>query len=55
MTDASNDEHLHDEAEEIRKETAEGSPEVAEADAVRAARVDYEDDRRAQRAYLEAP
>ena len=34
MTDATKDEHLHEEAEEIRKETAEGSPEVAEHDRV---------------------
>jgi len=35
MTDATNeDEHLHEEAEEIRKETAKGSPEVAEHDHV---------------------
>ena len=34
MTEATKDEHLHDEAEEIRKETAEGSPEVAEHDRV---------------------
>jgi molecular chaperone GrpE len=33
MNDATKDEqHLHEEAEEIRKETAEGSPEVAEHD-----------------------
>jgi molecular chaperone GrpE len=32
MTETTKDEHLHDEAEEIRKETAEGSPEVAEHD-----------------------
>jgi molecular chaperone GrpE len=35
MTEATNDEeHLHEEAEELRKETAEGSPEVAEHDHV---------------------
>jgi len=34
MTEATKDEHLHEEAEEIRKETAEGSPEVAEHDRV---------------------
>lgn len=34
MTETTRDEHLHDEAEEIRKETAEGSPEVAEHDRV---------------------
>jgi molecular chaperone GrpE len=35
MTEATKDEeHLHDEAEEIRKETAEGAPEVAEHDRV---------------------
>jgi molecular chaperone GrpE len=33
MTDEDED-HLHDEAEEIRKETAQGSPEVAEHDRV---------------------
>jgi molecular chaperone GrpE len=33
MTETTNDEeHLHEEAEEIRKETAEGSPELAEHD-----------------------
>ena len=35
MTEATkDDEHLHEEAEEIRKETAEGAPEVAEHDHV---------------------
>jgi molecular chaperone GrpE len=35
MTEATKDEeHLHEEAEEIRKETAEGAPEVAEHDRV---------------------
>jgi molecular chaperone GrpE len=34
MTETTRDEHLHDEAEEIRKETAENSPEVAEHDRV---------------------
>jgi molecular chaperone GrpE len=35
MTEATKDEqHLHDEAEEIRRETAEGAPEVAEHDHV---------------------
>jgi molecular chaperone GrpE len=34
MTETTRDEHLHDEAEEIRKETAEGAPEVAEHDRV---------------------
>jgi molecular chaperone GrpE len=35
MTEATKDhEHLHEEAEELRKETAEGSPEVAEHDHV---------------------
>ena len=35
MTDATKDEEeLHDQAEEIRKETAEGAPEVAEHDRV---------------------
>ena len=37
MSEATNeDEHLHDEAEEIRKETAKGAPEVAEHDHVAA-------------------
>ena len=35
MTEATKDEqHLHDEAEEIRRETAEGAPEVAEHDRI---------------------
>ena len=34
MTATNEDEHLHEEAEEIRKETAKGSPEVAEHDHV---------------------
>jgi molecular chaperone GrpE len=34
MTETTRDEHLHDEAEEIRNETAENSPEVAEHDRV---------------------
>jgi molecular chaperone GrpE len=34
MTDAKDEEHLHEEAEELRKETAKGSPEVAEHDHV---------------------
>jgi molecular chaperone GrpE len=37
MTEATkDDEHLHEEAEELRKETAEGAPEVAEHDHVAA-------------------
>ena len=36
MTATNEDEHLHEEAEEIRKETAKGSPEVAEHDHVAA-------------------
>ena len=34
MIDAKDEEQLHDEAEELRKETADGSPEVAEHDHV---------------------
>jgi molecular chaperone GrpE len=34
MMDAKDEEHLHDEAEELRKETAEESPELAEHDHV---------------------
>ncbi len=34
MMDAKDEEQLHDEAEELRKETAEGSPELAEHDHV---------------------
>ena len=36
MIDAKDEEQLHDEAEELRKETADGSPEVAEHDHVAA-------------------
>ena len=34
MTDAKDEEQLHDDAEELRRETADGSPEVAEHDHV---------------------
>jgi molecular chaperone GrpE len=34
MIDAKDEEQLHDEAEELRKETADGSPEVAEHDEI---------------------